>query len=546
MLFLRSIRQHSGALLFVLGFVLLCSVYEYGRVMNMPPSAHHLSRQTTGLSLAYTYWDKGNDLLDPQLQHLFADQLTSGRAVAEFPLLYYVVGQIWRITGPSELVYRSLMLLLHFLGSAALFVLFRRVLEHAAWAAMVSLFFFTSPTIVYFAIGFMPDVPSFDLVLIALAVLWARGVAGQTRIRILCAAALFLLAALLKVTALMVPLTLLAMLLAEVLAPRWMSAGGGLFRYRGWSIAYMLLLLFATYSWYSFAEDFSIEHGAAFSHSGTWALWDLPKEDALRAWTFGKQVLIYQLFDTPAWIMFGGMLLFLLVNARYVPRQLWLALLILATGIVLYILLWFITLEAHEYYYIHPMILLILLFGTFLWTLKSRFPRAFSSPPLRILFLLLLAYHAVYAANNHLMRTRGNVALVREDYLPLINDAEARFWDLTQYWTLKPMLTIEPYLRCLGVQHDDLVMCMSDQTVCASLYFIHQEGWVDFGANTTTPEAIEARIRAGAKYLLLFQDDWVDRPELQRFRQQQIGLHEGMRVFDLRQVELSDISTVEE
>lgn len=527
-------KEHWGAVLFVLGFVLLCSVYEYGRVMNQPPFPHHLSRQTVGLSFTYTYWEKGNGLFDPQLQHLFADDLTSGRTVAEFPIMYYAIAQLWRITGPSEFVYRALMLLLHFMASYALYLLFRRVLEHRGWAVMAALFFFTSPAIVYFAISFMPDVPSFDLVILAIAVLWLPGSTGQTPARILSAAALFLLAALLKITALMVPLTILLMLIVELLFPRWRYKGNGIFQHRWLLIGSILGILAVTYGWYAWSAQYVKAHGAAFSHSGTWALWDLPPADVLRAWTFGKQVLVYQIFDTPAWIMFGVLLAFLLLHARRVPAIIWIALVALSIGITIYVLLWFITLDAHEYYYIHPMILLMLLLGIFLWSVKEIYPKAFRSVPLRAAFLLLFSYHAIYATNNHLMRTRGNVPFRAAEFLPLFNEHEAHFWDMMQYWSLGPMFTIEPYLRSLGIQRNDLVMCMNDQTVCSSLYLIHQRGWVDFGVGDPVEKGIDERIAAGAKYLLLYQGHWDDRSELQRFMTDQIGEYQGMRVFDLR------------
>lgn len=533
----KFIRRPSGATLFVLGFVLFCAVYEYGRVLNLPPFPHHLSRQTTGLSFAYTYWQQGNDLLDPQLQHLFADGLSSGRTVAEFPILYYVIAKLWHFTGPSEFVYRAFMLVLHFLASFALFTLFRRVLQHAGWAAMLALFFFTSPTIVYFAIGFMPDVPSFDLVLIALAVLWSAGVQGMTRWRILLASALFLLAALLKVTALMVPLTILAVLLVRALFRRAADSRNDFFRHKGLLVGCLLLVLAGTAAWYAWSAAFVRQHGVAYSHSGTWALWDLPQEDALRAWTFGKEVLVYQLFDTPAWILFGLLLLFLLHHARHVPLVLWIATVVLAAGTVLYTLLWFITLDAHEYYFIHPIILLMLLAGTALWTLRERYPEAFSSVYLRGAFLLFLGYHVVYAANNHHVRTRGDGPLREGEFLPLLHPAEVAFWDRMQYWTMKPMLSMAPYLRSIGVQQEDLVMCMSDRTVTGALYFLKQRGWVDFAINPLTPEAIDARIKAGASYLLLYEGDWDDRPDLHRFMTRQIGYYKGMRVFDLRMPE---------
>lgn len=531
--FVSFTRRNSGAFLFVLGFVLLCSVYEYGRVMNLRPSPHHLSRQTSGLSFAYTYWEKGNGFFEPELQHLFADDMTTGRTVAELPLLYYVVAQIWRITGPSEFVYRALMLLLHFAATYALFRTLQRILGHAGWAVMVALFFFTSPAIVYFAIAFMPDVPSFDLVLLGLAVFLRRW-PEQGKWDVLGAALLFTLAALLKVSALMAPLALFALLAAETVLPNWFSVKGRVFQHRLVALVSFVAMLAITYAWYAWSMAYTDRHQAVFSNSTTWALWDIPKADALKIWQAGKDVMVWQLFDTPAWIAFGLMLTFLFLNARRVAAGAWLLLACLAGGIVLYTLLWFITLDAHEYYFINPMVLPILLVGVFLWTLGKTYPKLFNSPITRVAFALLLCYHTVYAANNHRMRTRGRVQLKEENYLPIYHPAEVHFWDMAQYWDMEPMLTITQYNRSIGIKKEDPVMCMTDATICASLYFMDQRGWTTYSFTSTDTASWNARIRAGAKYLFVKEGQWEGQSVETAYMTKQIGAYKGILIYDLR------------
>jgi hypothetical protein len=243
---------------------------------------------------------------------------------------------------------------------------------------------------------------------------------------------------------------------------------------------------------------------------------------------------VWQLFDTPAWIALGLMLAFIVAYARKVPCGAWLMLLCLLGGTTLYTLLWFITLDAHEYYFIIPMLLPMLLVGLFLWALRGAYPRVFTSHWTRIAFLLLIGYHAVYAANNHQMRTRGNGQFKGEDFLPLYHPGEVHFWDMVQYWNMAPILHIEPYNRSIGIERDDLVFNMSDETVCASLYLMDQRGWVNYGMIPTDTVAWNARIRAGAKYLFVHESQFNDQPQLAPYMRHQIGAFEGMRIFDLR------------
>ncbi|MEZ4739167.1 MAG: glycosyltransferase family 39 protein [Flavobacteriales bacterium] len=206
-----------------------------------------------GLSMAYNYWEKGTELMDPQVHHLFADDLTSGRTVAELPILYYTVAQLWRITGPNAFVYRLFMLLLHFAGSYALFLTFRRFLADSGWAVLASLFFFTSPAIVYFAIGFMPDVPAYDLVLLGFYALVRRW-PEERKDDMVFSAVLFALAALLKIAALMVPHAFWCWGRSRSLYRNVFAKAGGFFRNRRLLIGLLLGVLVLVFTWYAWSD----------------------------------------------------------------------------------------------------------------------------------------------------------------------------------------------------------------------------------------------------------------------------------------------------
>lgn len=531
----RTLLHRSGSTwLFIAGFVILCSAFEYGRVMNLRPFPHHLSRQTAALSFTYTYWLKGNDFFDPQLQHLAADGLSSGRTVAECPILYFAMAKLWHLTGPSEFAYRAFMLVLHFLASLGLYRTLRRVLGHGVWAALTSLFFFTSPAVVYFAISFMPDVPAFDVMLLGLAALfwhWPR----RSTSGLIMAALLFTLAGLLKLPALMAPVALLILLLGESLFPRRFSGSRPFFERKLLAALLFGGVLLVNFAWYSWSKRYVDSHGFPFSHSGTWAIWDLSPEQLDQALKGGVGVMVWQLFDTPAWIMLGAMLLFLVLHFKRLLLSEWLVLACLLGGVALFTLLWFITLDAHEYYYIIPLLLPILVMALFLRVLRTTYPRVFTSAWTMGAFVVMLSYHAVYASNNHRMRTRSNGPFVPEHYLPLYHPDEAFFWDMAQYWSMVPCLRMEPYLTSIGVGHDDKIIIINDRSVCAGLYLLKREGWVNFGMDPFNSAALEARIRQGAGYFMYQENFWTPEPWLLPYLGRQVGEFEGMRVFALHE-----------
>lgn len=519
--------------IFVLLFIGLCSLYEYGRVMNLPPFPHHLSRQTAALSFTYTYWQKGNAFLDPQLQHLAADGLTSGRTVAECPILYYAMAQLWKLTGPSEFAYRAFMLLLHFAASFALYRVLRQVLQHEAWAILLPLFLFTSPAVVYFAISFMPDVPAFDLMILGVCVLFS-GEGRPTPYRLIGASMLFLGAGLLKLPALMAPLTLLVLLVAETVLPGMFVRGRPFFRHKRLAFFLFVAVLVLNMAWYDWSQAYTDAHQFAFSHSGTWAVWDLNDEQYSKTVQGGLGVTVWQLFDTAGWIALGLMLVASLVYFRKISPALWLVFATLFGGVTLFVLLWFIALDAHEYYYIIPLALPMVLMVIFLLAFRSRYPAVYNSRWFIGAFVLLLIYHAIYASNNHRMRTRSSGTLVTSDYLPLYHPGEVHFWDMVQYWSMGPCFRIKPYLESVGVARDARIFVGTDRSVCAALYLLEREGWVDFGIPEMNAEAFESRIAQGAQYLLVYSAYWEIQPWMEPYLKRQVGEFEGMRVYELQ------------
>ena len=84
----------------------------------MNPSGDHIWRPSDGLSMAYTYYSEGNDFLEPKMLNQLGND---GRAVGEFPILYFGVAQLYKVFGQSDSIYRLTCWIIGFLGYFALF-----------------------------------------------------------------------------------------------------------------------------------------------------------------------------------------------------------------------------------------------------------------------------------------------------------------------------------------------------------------------------------------------------------------------------------------
>ncbi|MBX2973629.1 MAG: glycosyltransferase family 39 protein [Flavobacteriales bacterium] len=483
--------------------------------------------------MTYNLYMGQGGLFEPWFHNFFGDGRTTGRSAGEFPLLYWLVAGIWKLTGPREDVYRLVMLLLHFGGTWALYRGFLRLLGHGGWAVLVALLFFASPVMAYFSVGFLPDVPAYDLALIGCWVLFRRH-PRQPMGDVAWAAVLFALAGLIKATALMGPMALCGWLVLEQV--KWFRGADGprLFP-RPWPALLCMGAAFAVvFAWYAYMQWYNGRHGATFSNQAILPIWTHSAEAIRRYFDLGRHITVMQVFDTPVWYAFLAMSIYLLWVRIHVFRPLAGIFILLLMGSIGYLLLWWEILDGHEYYLVVPMVMLIALVALFLDTLHRRHPAAFRSYGMLGGMALLVAYSVLYAANNHKMRTRGNGPLTADMVLPLYHAGEIAHWDLIQHWGMSDMLDIEPYNRSIGIRPDDLVINVDDRSVCAALYLMRQRGWVRFGQAFESEAEVQELIDLGASYLFVVDPEWLDKPHMQRFYRYPIGSHRSVRIYDLR------------
>lgn len=512
-----------------LGFFLLLSAYEYGRILHLRPLPHHLWRQTNCLSLTYEFYSGEWNLFKPRLQSLIADGGTTGYSAGEFPIMYYLIGMIWKITGPSEFIYRTIMLALLAWGSWALCRIVHLLMDDRFWGVMIGLLFFTIPTVVYFGIGFLTDVPALSLIL-AGSLAFLLYLKSESPKQLVLGSSLFALGMLLKISAAMLPLAILFVCIASLVLPHcfpWPSIKRKQIINIASGVAIGLVLMAA---WVGYSIHYNNIHGAEYSYQGTWAYWDLPDDEADRAWTFGYTILIHQFFTIPVYILLLVSGAYLALNLRTLPTALILMLTVLILGVTLYLLLWFITLDNHDYYYVEPLVLPFAVILALLWYMRKYWDWAIRSPWAKLLFFSLLAHQALFAMNNIRMKQQD---FSMADILGT-SGVEQGHWHLTQYWDFEGLLDIEPIARQHGISKDDLVVTVPDNSVCLALYLSGQRGFNEFGGITIRCPQLVERAKQGAKYLYLIEKQPVIRDQLTACLGDPLFVHKEISVYDIR------------
>jgi predicted membrane-bound mannosyltransferase len=157
----------------------------------------HSWRQITNADIARHFMTT-LDLLHPQVSWGGRDGIVG----MEFPLLQWLTGVMWRVTGESHVVARLVALLFSVGGVACLYGLGARLLGRPAGLAAAALMA-VAPSTVFFGRTFLSDTPMLTFMI---AAVWAWDVyferAGRGRLAV--AAALTALAAFVKLPAILV------------------------------------------------------------------------------------------------------------------------------------------------------------------------------------------------------------------------------------------------------------------------------------------------------------------------------------------------------
>ncbi|MDQ3099864.1 MAG: glycosyltransferase family 39 protein, partial [Bacteroidota bacterium] len=518
---------------FIIGFALFCGLYEYGRVMNLRPMPMHLWRQTDCLSITLNYYKDRATFAYPVIHSQIADNGASGHSAGEFPILYWTVAQIWKVTGQSEMAYRLFGLLLHFTAMYLFYRMLYRLLGSDLWSIGIPLLLFTSPVLVYYNISFLTDVPAFDLTMIGWY-FFVRHAQEQRKRFWAFSMACFAMGALLKVSA---GISLVAVTGIYALATVLPSLVGELKRVFprmvfGWVT--LCLAVASVLAWYIHAEAYNDLHNGRYTFNDVWPLWKMTSLQIDKALEYGMDILVFQIFDTSVWLVIGVSLLLLFLHGRSIPRAVILLNVGLLSGAILYTVFWFNAVDQHDYYFINPLIPILAPLITAIWWLKKDRPDLFHAPWLRWAFLFLLGYNVAYAATNITMRSNPNSYYNRQDLLPTYHCQEPVYWNEVGTQGLRDYHGLDEYMDDLGVGREDLIMSLDDGTINASLYFMDRPGFTRHGYDYMDPATFEKCIALGAKYLIYTNSWWPEKEHVHRYLKKPIGQHRNALIFDVR------------
>lgn len=494
---------------FTILFLAFAWMYNYGEIISLPPQGVHQWRQTDCLSFTDNFYRDSRPFFQPALHYQGYDG--TGQTISEFPIIYWTVGNIWRITGRQEWIFRALVLFLFYLGLFCLFRIAEGILHHSLWALILVFSLFSSTYLAYYANNFLADVPALSLALIAWYFLFQYFRRGRYWFLIL--GSLFsLFAGLLKISA---ALSFLALFLSYFLRNgpiaflKWgpeMQVPGKPFRI----YAHFIGVLTAWAIWYSYARWYNHQHNYGIFLIGILPIWECDVE-GLRKVLFGLLIHWRQHFFRDEMhvmsVVVLGWLIFQWNRITGFARSMFL---LVAGGVLGFLMLFFQVFDNHDYYALNLLIFFPVFWLVFLVHWKDRYPGWFSSLWVQILACMLILHCADFTRRRMLSR-----------------------YERPEYYHTGPYETITPWLREIGVEREDRVISVPDGSPNASLYLMDQKGWSDF-AWLTKEEQVEEKMKLGAQYLISYDSASLNRPCFVPFKDYLVGVYTDPRFPDHR------------
>ena len=504
--------KYSG-LLFIIILIILSFTYNFQNILTLRPQGIHQWRQCDCLSISLNYFQDGNPFLKPAMHNLAGDG--TGQTASDFPGLYYFVAQLWKVFGFHEYIFRIVSLLFSFLGLFALFKTLEHILKDTFWAISGVILLYTSPMLVYYSFNFLTNVPAFSLAMIAWLFFY-KFYKSQNYRYFYISTFFFLMAGLLKISALLSFIAVIVTFLIEYSRIIRFKKDKKLFQsFLKTSIPILILILIISL-WYFYAYSYNETHNKNYFLIGTLPIWATDNSHIHRTFLAIKEHLRSDYFNRETSYFLMAMWLSVFVFYRRANKFLLSILGLLSLGMTAFFLLFFQAFESHDYYTINLLILVPFILLNFLILLKKWKMKIFNSLILKILFLAFLIHNINFA------RSRIADRYSKDQWM---NENRTKYTYALE--------TIAPYLRSIGINENDRVICLPDHSINISLYLMNQKGWTSYNIQDN-PKEMAKCIDYGAKYLIVYEKEGFDPLIFSQFIDKKIGQYKNTTIYNLK------------
>lgn len=344
-------RKNYGLYLFLLALAGISFLYGYNKIIVNPPYSMHQWRQADGLSIALNYYKEGMNFFKPKIHFNYSAE---GHAVGELPLIYYVNAIIWKITGQSHFTARLVNLLLVYLGLLALYKAIYKIINSQLLAIFIPLFIFSSPLIAFYSNNFLVNVPALSLMF--LCWLYFVNYSRDKKLKYLLLLSLFAtLSILLRTTMIIGFIPILIIFLFE----KMRLFENKIFVKNFWTEGSLLSLpCLAIILWLLFVRSYNAANGSAYYLTTIRPFWELNRDEIFNIWHKFSENMLPTVYHQGILFIIGISILVMVLFIKRANRYMIVFNVSIIIFLLLYILLWYLNLDVHDYYLIELFLLI--------------------------------------------------------------------------------------------------------------------------------------------------------------------------------------------
>ena len=510
-------RYFRSDIFFFILLLLQSLFLEYNRTITTEPQGRHKWRQSDCASFAWNYAETSANLFTPHFNNLLWEG--DGKVAVEFPIVYWVVGMLYRVFGVHPVIFRLINLLLGFWGLWALFRIFKSSLKDNFYPVVLTLLFFTSPVLVFYLQNFLPDVPSLALALVGWYQVYRHAQEKNHRAWT-WAMILFTLSTLIKASAGINLVMLIALVLIEKADwVQWKQVGNAFWAENKNYLVSLLGSFVVIISWYNYASWYSTGWDRDHFSPLIRPMYEIFPQDFLNILGIFFTNHLRVLFPSPLLLMMLVLLgmCFSGFGRRY--RLFFTLSLLSLLGSIAYVFIFYELFVVHDYYLIVTFIFpaAILLQSSFM--IKDRFPKIFDSWLLKLGLIGLLLFSA-YQSRHWL----------RHDYFA---GGPSRYEKQVFY-----QAGLQDFLDSVGVEKAQRVISIPDISPNNTLYLMRRRGWSLAGNPAEmVPPMTRMIYEQGASFLVISEESLLENKDLAPFLENELGQYNGVWVFDLRHLQ---------
>jgi hypothetical protein len=522
-------RVANNHLLYPLTLCLLAlfSVFfylDFDKIYHLPPQSTHHWRQSDGFSMALNYYQFNLSLFKPEMHHLLGG---NGRAVGEFPITYYITGQLFRIFGVSYSVFRIVHFLPLFLSLLYLaYFMLKKVNMPVIPVISISVCLFTYPLIAYYGLNFLPNVPSLGFFFLGATLLieYLFFDTSHSKIpnKLVWSSVMIALSALLKPTSITSYCIFIGIVLIGYVFPRFTP-------YIKKEKKLPLILSFAGIAllnlvWFYYAGYYKKVNKATYFLIDILPYWNIDKSN-LEFINYRIRTLWMPTIAHKSMIWLSALSGIFVMVSSIVKKHYFVLLFFIGSFLLdtLVLLLWYEAFTDHDYYFIN-------LYGF-----------AF------VVFVLAMYYIQTYNTANIYLSQVKNVVYVTVLFTIIWNLQQSRQVLEERYAPNSPWKgnfnsyfydpQLKKFIASLGFTPKTKVISIPDGSTNVTLSLLNLKGVTQLydgysWSNDLSTLPLTAK-KFGIKYLVLCSPEWIHREDFKNLKTKELGHYESIYFFEL-------------